>query len=253
MLRKTVVGMMIVLGCNLPTFAQSAIQYDQVLSGLVASIARTEQATLKDIDTRRPLVETYLQTVQNGNRTPSDDHYYLSRVKLGQSVQDELYDDPDSPDRRTSHRSVFHSISKAPELAVIHAPTVYDPHSFVEMLSPEIQGFDPSHYDFSILREEYLGEVRTTVLSVEPRKKGMFRGRIWVEGDGHIVRFMGIFGGESRLIQGSCISMRGGRMSLPACGSQARFISSSRFLEEHCEDRFASGDMGLTKGSRTRM
>lgn len=195
--RVTLFGIVVLFGCSVAAFAQTAGETDQVLAGLVASIARTEQATLKDICTRRPLVETYLQTVPNGSRTPSDDHYYLSRVRLGQSVQDELYDDPDSPDPKTSHRSFFHTVAKAPELAVMHAPTVYEPHAFVEMLSPEIRGFDPDHYEFSILRQEWLGDIRTTVLTVEPKKKGMFRGRIWVEGQGHIVRFMGIFGGES--------------------------------------------------------
>jgi hypothetical protein len=65
------------------------------------------------------------------------------------------------------------------------------------MLSPDIRGFKAENYSVSILRQEFLGDIRTTVLNVEPKKKGLFRGRIWVEGEGHIVRFMGVFGGET--------------------------------------------------------
>lgn len=178
----------------LPISAQNHNDSTSQLNALVASITKTEKLTLKDILARRPLVETTLQTVAEGSRTPNGDRYFLSRVKLGRELHDVLYDDPSTPDA-PGHHGLFRAMDRVSSLTVAHVPMSYDPHAFVEMLSPDVRGIKADNYTFSILRQEFLGDIKTTVVNVEPRKKGLFRGRMWVEDEGHIVRFMGVFGG----------------------------------------------------------
>ena len=61
--------------------------------------------------------------------------------------------------------------------------------------------FDQQHYDFSYVRRDFLGGVRTLVFDVKPKPKegyGRFFGRIWVEDqDGNIVRFNGSYTGNN--------------------------------------------------------
>jgi hypothetical protein len=73
----------------------------------------------------------------------------------------------------------------------------YVPRGFAQMLLIDGPQFDRDHYDFDFVKREFLGDVRTYVISVTPKKNagyGRFLGRIWVEDrDFNIVRFNGTY------------------------------------------------------------
>jgi hypothetical protein len=70
------------------------------------------------------------------------------------------------------------------------------PTGFMAMMFIDPSGFDQQHYQFTFVRREFLGTVRTWVFDVGPREKGSgrFFGRIWVEDEeGTVVRFNGTY------------------------------------------------------------
>ena len=73
---------------------------------------------------------------------------------------------------------------------------------FMEMMFLDPISFDQQHYDFSYVRRDFLGAVRTLVFDVHPKPgtgSGRFTGRIWVEDqNGNIVRFNGTYTGGNQ-------------------------------------------------------
>jgi hypothetical protein len=153
-------------------------------------MAANENAMLASIGKRAPLVETYLQVVGKNGEVPVTDRYYLHRIDLGSAIRETLYD---QPERQSSKLS---SAGKLARLLVHRAPISFNSSGFVEMLSPELHGFDPGNFAFEFLHNEFIGNVKTAVYDVRPAKSGYFRGRFWIEEHGHLVRFTGAFGGN---------------------------------------------------------
>jgi len=139
-----------------------------------------------------PLVETYIQLrhLDKAGVAPSGDKYFLGRAVLAKGVELE----PLAHDTRTKHNAVVGGFANFLSMEFL-------PHGFLQMIYVDMNGFDRSHYKFSYVRREFLGEVRCLVFDVDPRvksEKGRFVGRIWVEDqDFHIVRFNGIYTGSS--------------------------------------------------------
>ena len=75
--------------------------------------------------------------------------------------------------------------------------TEFLPMGFLQMIYLDNNGLDTQDYTFDYVRREFLGEVRTLVFDVTPKRKagkGRFIGRIWVEDqDFTIVRFNGSY------------------------------------------------------------
>jgi hypothetical protein len=73
---------------------------------------------------------------------------------------------------------------------------------FMEMMFLDPISFDQQHYDFTYVRRDFLGAVRTLVFDVHPKPgtgSGRFTGRIWVEDQaGNIVRFNGTYTGGNQ-------------------------------------------------------
>jgi hypothetical protein len=69
------------------------------------------------------------------------------------------------------------------------------------MIYLDNNGLDTQNYNFDYVRREFLGEVRTLVFDITPKKKagkGRFIGRIWVEDQDYtIVRFNGSYSGHT--------------------------------------------------------
>jgi len=65
------------------------------------------------------------------------------------------------------------------------------------MVFADRDSFDREHYEFHYARREFLGDVRTIVFDVTPKKgagRGRFQGRVWVEDqDYNIVRLNGTY------------------------------------------------------------
>ncbi len=163
----------------------------QAVDPLIVKMAANEKQMLAKVSKYAPLVETYLQLVGKDGELPITDRYFLHRVSLGKTLNETAYEAPGKHVSRFSE--IADSLRFAP-LLVHRAPLSFDTGGFIEMLSPDIRGFDPTNYKIDFFRNEFLGSLKTSVFDVTPAKKtGYFRGRLWIDADGHLVRFLGTF------------------------------------------------------------
>ena len=160
------------------------------------SIAR-EKVTIKEIQERTPVVETYIQDMRPDPtlyQVPVADYYMLSRVDFGKVFYDKPYE------RRETAKQGFFSgsreaIEKVSSLLGLGTHG-YRSLGFMEMMFVDPSGYDQQHYAFNFVRRECLGSVRTAVFDVHPKVRGVgrFYGRVWIEDEGgNIVRFNGTY------------------------------------------------------------
>jgi len=163
---------------------RTPVSVDQVVDAII----EREHALIQFLHDRTPLVETYLQNLQPDTKlgaVPKEDHYFLGRLDLS---------DVDRRDYLTKEasfqRTLMGGVTKLFRIQ-------YQPMGFSWMIFADRQNFDRAHYDFHYVRREFLGEVRTMVFEVTPKKNagtGLFQGQIWVEDqDYNIVRLNGTY------------------------------------------------------------
>jgi len=153
-----------------------------------------EHALMDVLKTRTPLVETYLQNLKPDPQlgaVPSQDHYFLGRLDLGESIERRDYLTKDE----SFQKNLMGGVSKLFKFE-------YKPMGFSWMIFVDREDFDRTHYGFKYVRREFLGDVRCLVFDVTPKKdagKGRFLGRIWVEDqDYNIVRLNGTYAPRPR-------------------------------------------------------
>jgi hypothetical protein len=163
---------------------------DQVVDRAIAR----EHALMEMLKMRTPLVETYLQNLKPDPKlgpVPSEDHYFLGRLDLGESVDRRDYLSKDE----SFEKNLLGGVSKLFKFE-------YKPMGFSWMIFADRDDFDRGHYGFKYVRREFLGDVRCLVFDVTPKKdagKGRFLGRIWVEDqDYNIVRLNGTYAPRPR-------------------------------------------------------
>jgi hypothetical protein len=157
---------------------------DQVVDRAV----EREHALMEMLKTRTPLVETYLQNLKFDRQVgpaPVQDHYFLGRMDLGESL-----DRRDYLSKDTSFESRL--LGGFTRLFKFQ----YKPMGFSWMIYAD-RDFNRRIYDFQYVHREFLGDVRCIVFDVSAKKgtgNGRFRGRIWVEDqDYNIVRLNGTY------------------------------------------------------------
>jgi hypothetical protein len=163
---------------------------DQVVDRAIAR----EHALMDMLKMRTPLVETYLQNLKPDPKlgpVPSEDHYFLGRLDLSQTVDRRDYLSKDE----SFEKNLLGGVSKLFKFE-------YKPMGFSWMIFADRDDFDRGHYGFKYVRREFLGDVRCLVFDVTPKKdagKGRFLGRIWVEDqDYNIVRLNGTYAPRPR-------------------------------------------------------
>jgi hypothetical protein len=179
-----------------PTAAQNAL--------IDKSITR-EALIVKTLKERTPIVETYIQNMKTDpvmGQTPDSDVHFLGRVNFGKVINDTSYADGSKPDEKGSKLGLFkHSLGYLSGLSTsLHL--TYHEAGFVQMLLVDSNSFNRGTYQFSFVRNDFLGTIPTVVFDVSPIKKGAtgrFFGRIWIErNSGNIVRFNGDFTGSEK-------------------------------------------------------
>jgi len=189
------------------TFGPSAVQAKQkyepptplspAQAALVRKAIAREKVTVKEIEKHSPLVQTYIQNMRPDQllyTVPESDQYLLGRVDFGKSIGDTAFEGTSASSKAFFKGSMKYvsGLSKAFKMQYISA-------GFMEMMFLDPISFDQQHYDFSYVRRDFLGSVRTLVFDVHPKPgtgNGRFTGRIWVEDqDGNIVRFNGTYTG----------------------------------------------------------
>ena len=141
-----------------------------------------------------PLVETYIQNLRPDPdfvTVPGSDRYFLGRFLLDQKgVSGRAFKD----NNRSSF--MYQVLDRLDGFFRMN----YQHIGFLQMVFLNEQ-FDKSHYELRFLRRQFLGEVKTLVFDVVPRRHDFtpfFLGRIWVEDqDFNIVRFNGTYGPNS--------------------------------------------------------
>jgi hypothetical protein len=172
-------------------------------AALVQKAIGQEKVLIKAIQERTPLVETYIQDTKPDVKlyeVPIADHYMLSRVDFAKAFYDKTYE-PRAAAKKGFFKNSMASITGLTKALGLDKRYTYNPTGFMQMMFLDPTSFDQQHYDFSYVRREFLGAVRTWVYDVHPKVSGMgrFYGRIWVEDqDGNIVRFNGTYTGPSR-------------------------------------------------------
>jgi hypothetical protein len=165
-------------------------------SELVHKAIAAEKVTVKAIQKHTPLVQTYIQNMKPDQElyaVPISDQYLLGRVDFGKSITDTAYNGGGEGHGLFKGSMKYVSgLSKAFKMQYISA-------GFMEMMFLDPTSFDQQHYEFSYVRRDFLGAVRTLVFDVRPKPgsgNGRFTGRIWIEDQGgNIVRFNGTYTG----------------------------------------------------------
>jgi len=149
-----------------------------------------EHGLIKVLSNRTPVVETYLQNLAADPKlgaVPSEDHYFLGRLDMGETVDRKDYLKEEEKGMQARLLGGFQKLYKVQ----------YQPMGFSWMVYADRTDFDREHYDFRYIRREFLGEVRCLVFDVTPKPKsghGRFLGRVWVEDQGYnIVRLNGTY------------------------------------------------------------
>jgi len=169
--------------------AQSVPRTPVSIDQVVDQIIEREHGLMTFLKNRTPLVETYLQNLtpdQKMGAVPKEDHYFLGRLDMS-----DIVDRRDYLAKQTSfQQSLMGGVTKLFRIQ-------YQPMGFSWMVFVDRQNFDRNHYDFHYVHREFLGEVRTLVFEVTPKKNagtGLFQGQIWVEDqDYNIVRLNGTY------------------------------------------------------------
>ena len=173
---------------------------------LINKAVAREKIVVATVKQRAPLVETYIQNMKPDpvlGQVPYSDQHFLGRVDFDKVISDEAY----SPDKYTANgkskvgffkqsTSFITSLGKSLHLNFNQA-------GFVQMLLMDSNNFDREHYQFSYVRNDFLGNTPTAVFDVTPidgkPSRGRFYGRIWVETrNGNVVRFNGDFSGSEK-------------------------------------------------------
>jgi hypothetical protein len=157
---------------------------------VVTLFIEREHGLIKMLSNRTPVVETYLQNLQNDAQlgpVPSEDHYFLGRMDMGETVDRKDYLKEEEKGMQDRLLGGLHKLYKVQ----------YQPLGFSWMVYADRTDFDREHYDFHYQRREFLGDIRCLVFDVTPKPKsgrGRFLGRVWVEDQGfNIVRLNGTY------------------------------------------------------------
>jgi len=171
-----------------PAAAQtSATATPTTLEQVVDRAVAREQALIKMLANRTPLVETYLQNMKNDPElgpVPTSDHYYFGRLDMSETGR------RDYLVKGSLQGHLLGSLTKLFQYD-------YNPAGFSWMVFADRDDFNRQTYDFHYVHREFLGDVRCIVFDVTPKPKtgkGRFQGRIWVEDqDFNIVRLNGTY------------------------------------------------------------
>jgi hypothetical protein len=173
-----------------PAPTPSAQPQPTTMDQVVDRFIEREHGLMKALSNRTPVVETYLQNLSADPQlgpVPSEDHYFLGRMDMGESVNRKDYLKEQEQGMETRLMGGFNKLFKVQ----------YQPMGFSWMVYADRTDFDRAHYEFHYIRREFLGDVRCLVFDVTPKKgsgKGKFLGRVWVEDqDYNIVRLNGTY------------------------------------------------------------
>ena len=174
---------LLLLAAVAPAWAEASqpTSFEQVIS----RVHQRESQFAQGMRNYSPMVETYIQNMKPDpelGEAPAGDTYFLGRLDLSHGIAVASF----VPERNGWLRRLFGPLTAMQ----------YNPAGFA-VISPDETGLDSTHYAFTFVRREFLGDVRCLVFDLVPLKnagQGRFLGRLWVEDqDYNVVRFNGTF------------------------------------------------------------
>ncbi len=182
-----------------PNQTQTNLAAPTTMDQVVDRVIVREKDLIKFLSPRTPIVETYLQNLTQDPQLgpiPQDDHYFLGRMDLSESIdRSDFLQDKGKDKDEGMEKHLLGGLTKKFKFQ-------YQPLGFSWMIFADRNDFDRQHYDFHYARREFLGDVRCLVFDLTPKKdagRGRFLGRIWVEDqDFNIVRLNGTYAHPSR-------------------------------------------------------
>src|ERR1700759_612 len=145
---------------------------------LVVKAIGQEKVLIKSIQQRTPLVETYIQAPRPDVKlyqVPVSDTYMLSRVDFGKAFYDKSYQPRTTSKKGGWFKGSLASITNLTKALGLDTKFTYNPTGFMQMMFLDPSGFDTQHYQFSYVRHEFLGSVRTWGCDCLPMFAGMGR------------------------------------------------------------------------------
>jgi len=176
-MKKLVFAIMIVAAASRATAQELTVE------DVADKVAKSESALLARMRALQPIMEVYIQNMDEKlGTTPVRDEYFLGQFRWQEGMGPQLL--PLAPEHgNLSHSGGFLKMFQ----------TQYLPDGFAAMAAGDWRGLDPSRYEFTFVRREFLGEARCLVFEIQPKGTDGFSGRIWVEDkDYNVVRFNGI-------------------------------------------------------------
>src|ERR1700694_2456475 len=179
--------------------AQSSLAPPTTMDQVVDRVIMREKDLIKFLSPRTPIVETYLQNLTQDPQMgpiPQDDHYFLGRMDLSESIDRSDYlQEKGKGEGEGMEKRLLGGLTKTVKFQD-------QPLGFSWMIFADRNNFDRQHYNFHYARREFLGDVRCLVFDLTPKKdagRGRFLGRIWIEDqDFNIVRLNGTYARPSR-------------------------------------------------------
>jgi len=161
----------------------AATTFNDVLDHVV----QREHLFIAQMRHMHPMVETYVQDLKNdkaGDASPVNDRYFLGRLDMSDGPEDTSFIGQPGFGRKV--------VAKLTGVYSLH----FLPLGFAQMVILD-SDFQKKYYNFTLVRREFLGEVRCLVIDVQPKegqKTARFMGRIWVDDQEYnIVRFNGTY------------------------------------------------------------
>jgi hypothetical protein len=185
-----------------PQSQLQAWENDPKFDAVVDKISLRELLLVKNLREYSPMVETYIQNMRTDKdlgSVPVSDQYFLGRVKLQTGVDDTNYLPQQKEAAESNYlQKMFASMKLTKKGDKKSSPSGgYMSDGFAQMILMDATSFDRQHYDFRFVHREFLGDVRTLVIDVQPKQpqtRAMFIGRIWVEDEEYnVVRFNGTY------------------------------------------------------------
>ena len=156
-----------------------------------------EKETMRRVKSSVPVMQIYLQNMRPDPEmyeVPVSDQYSIARLAFSDAFSTAY--SSRAAMRSGFFKGTFGYLASLPKSFHIRYPN----GDFLNMLFVDPANFDMEHYEFTFVRRDFLGSVRTFVFDVRPKRgsatPNRFSGRIWVEdAENHVVRFHGQYGG----------------------------------------------------------
>ena len=152
-----------------------------------------ERGMIAGLKDKRPILETYLQSLwPNTKESPIDDAYFLSAVDFKRDLTTSGY-------RRRGYEIFLFGRSPVSRKVRVNNGTKWNlfPDGYLDMMFVDIEDFDADTYDLKYLQMDTWGHTSCLIFSVapkNPRLGGQFKGQIWVETSTFkIIRIEGTF------------------------------------------------------------